>query len=70
MVTVCCILAVLAQRPWRCVGACRLFQAFCKKSGQGAVPIEHAATISQAVEALKALPLPVTEGSFFCHVLH
>eukprot|EP00439_Symbiodinium_sp_Y106_P027126 s3756_g3.t1 len=30
------------------------FKAFCKKSGQGAVPIEHAATISQAVEALKA----------------
>ncbi|CAE7600427.1 rlmB [Symbiodinium natans] len=30
------------------------FKAFCKKSGQGAVPIEHAATIAQAVEALKA----------------
>ena len=28
-------------------------EAFCKKSGQGAVPIEHAATIAQAVEALK-----------------
>ena len=30
------------------------FKAFCKKSGQGAVPIEHAATLPEAVAALKA----------------
>ncbi|CAJ1430738.1 unnamed protein product [Effrenium voratum] len=30
------------------------FKAFCKKSGQGAVPIENAATVQQAVEVLKA----------------
>eukprot|EP00434_Breviolum_minutum_P024964 symbB.v1.2.022052.t1/scaffold1928.1/size95828/10 len=30
------------------------FKAFCKKSGQGVVPIENAATVSEAVAALKA----------------
>ncbi|CAE7381606.1 rlmB, partial [Symbiodinium pilosum] len=30
------------------------FKAFCKKSGQGAVPIEHAPTLPQGIEALKA----------------
>ena len=28
-------------------------EAFCKKSGQGVVPIENAATVSEAVAALK-----------------
>ena len=45
-------------------------QAFCKKSGQGAVPIEHAATISQAVEALKALPVTVSSLPLRHPVLH
>lgn len=30
------------------------FKAFCKKSGQGVVPIENAATVQEAVAALKA----------------
>lgn len=54
--TVRCLAGLLCCLPIRSCHRCLSLQAFCKKSGQGVVPIENAATVQEAVAALKAWP--------------
>ena len=42
------------------------FKAFCKKSGQGAVPIKHVPTIGEAVEFLRERRIVVRVLLFAC----